>query len=118
MARLGRDGTGEPGGRQAARYTFSVKIDTALVSKVAALASLDLTDAERSAMAEQLTRIVEHFEALREIPDELLGGDEMPRAMPLRADGVDACLPARVVEANAPAFAHGHFVVPRVVSRD
>ena len=67
-----------------------MKIDAALVSKVAALASLDLTDAERSAMAEQLTRIVDHFEALREIPDELLGGDETPRAMPLREDAVDA----------------------------
>ncbi len=118
MALLARDGTGEPSGRQAARYTFSVKIDAVLVSKVAALASLDLTDAERSAMAEQLTRIVEHFEALREIPDELLVGDEAPRAMPLRADAVDVCLPVRVVEANAPAFAHGHFVVPRVVTRD
>lgn len=95
-----------------------MKIDSALVSKVAALASLDLADAERSAMAEQLTRIVDHFEALREIPDELLAGAEAPRAMPLRADTVDACLPAPVVEANAPEFAHGHFVVPRVVTRD
>lgn len=95
-----------------------MKIDPALVSKVAALASLELTDAERSAMAEQLTRIVDHFEALREIPDELLEGEEMPRAMPLRADAVDACLSIAVVEANAPEFAHGHFVVPRVVTRD
>lgn len=95
-----------------------MKIDPALVSKVAALAALELTDAERSAMAEQLTRIVEHFEALREIPDELLAGEETARAMPLRADAVDACLPVAVVEANAPEFAHGHFVVPRVVTRD
>lgn len=95
-----------------------MKIDAVLVAKVAALASLELTDAERSAMAEQLTRIVEHFEALREIPDELLAGEEMPRAMPLRADAVDACLSVAVVEANAPGFAHGHFVVPRVVTRD
>lgn len=107
-----------PGGRQAGRYTFAMKIDPALVSKVAALASLDLTDAERSAMAEQLTRIVDHFEALREIPDELLAGEETPRAMPLRADTLVACLPVAVVEANAHEFAHGHFVVPRVVTRD
>ena len=95
-----------------------MKIDAALVSKVATLASLELTDAERSEMAEQLTRIVDHFEALREIPDELLAGEETPRAMPLRADAVDACLPVSVVEANAPEFSHGHFVVPRVVTRD
>jgi aspartyl-tRNA(Asn)/glutamyl-tRNA(Gln) amidotransferase subunit C len=95
-----------------------MKIDAALVAKVAALASLDLTDAERRAMAEQLTRIVDHFEALRQIPDELLAGDEAPRAMPLRADAVSACLSAGTVAANAPEFAHGHFVVPRVVTRD
>lgn len=95
-----------------------MKIDLGLVSKVAALASLELTDAERSAMAEQLTRIVDHFDALRDIPDELLAGEETPRAMPLRADSVDACLSVAVVEANAPEFAHWHFVVPRVVTRD
>lgn len=95
-----------------------MKIDPALVSKVAALASLELTADERSAMAEQLTRIVDHFESLREIPDELLTGEETPCAMPLRADTVNACLPAAVVQANAPEFVHGHFVVPRVVTRD
>lgn len=95
-----------------------MKIDAVLVAKVAALASLELTDAERSAMAEQLTRIVEHFEALREIPDELLAGEEPPRSMPLRADTVNAGLPAAVVERNAPEFAHGLFLVPRVVTRD
>jgi aspartyl/glutamyl-tRNA(Asn/Gln) amidotransferase C subunit len=94
-----------------------MKIDAVLVAKVAALASLELTDAEQGAMAEQLTRIVDHFEALREIPDELLADEEMPRAMPLRADAAGPCLPAGVVEANAPEFAHGHFVVPRVVTR-
>lgn len=95
-----------------------MKIDAVLVAKVAALASLELTDAERSAMAEQLTRIVDHFEALREIPDELLADEEPPRAVLPRSDAVGACLSAAVVEANAPEFAHGHFVVPRVVTRD
>ena len=118
MATLGTDGTGVPGGRQAGRYTFSMKIDAVLVAKVAALASLELTEAERSAVAEQLTRIVDHFVALREIPDELLADEEMPLAMSLRRDAVEACLSVAVVEANAPEFAHGHFVVPRVVTRD
>jgi aspartyl/glutamyl-tRNA(Asn/Gln) amidotransferase C subunit len=113
-----KDGTGVPGGRQAGRYTFSMRIDEVLIARVAALASLELTDAERGAMAEQLTRIVDHFEALREIPDELLAGEEPPVGMPLRADAEGACLEVALVEANAPEFAHGHFVVPRVVTRD
>ena len=114
-----KDGTGAPGGRQAGRYTFSMRIDAALVSKVAALAALELTDAERDALAGQLTRIVEHFEALREVPEALLAKATWPRrATPLRADVARDGSPGPLVEANAPEFAHGHFVVPRVVTRD
>lgn len=95
-----------------------MRIDPALVSKVAALAALELSDAERESMAGQLTRIVEHFEALRDLPESLLGGDEAPRATPLREDVARDCSPGPLIEANAPAFQHGHFVVPRIVTRD
>ncbi len=99
-------------------YIVAMRIDPALVSKVAALAALELSDAERDAMAGQLTRIVEHFEALRELPEEILAGEAVPRATPLRPDEAQSGSPGALVEANAPAFAHGHFVVPRVVTRD
>jgi len=95
-----------------------VKIDAALVSRVASLAALELTGEERDALASQLTRIVEHFEALRAIPDELLAGDPPAPPSPLRRDEARDGSPGALVEANAPEFAHGHFVVPRVVSRD
>ncbi len=113
-----KDGTGTPFGRQAGRYTFAMRIDSTLVSKVAALAALELSDAEREAMAGQLTRIVEHFEALRELPESLLEGDVAAHATPLREDVARDGSPGSLIEANAPAFAHGHFVVPRVVTRD
>jgi aspartyl/glutamyl-tRNA(Asn/Gln) amidotransferase C subunit len=95
-----------------------VRIDAALVSRVASLAALELTDAERDALAGQLTRIVEHFEALRAIPEELLA--EEPPAPPgaLRRDEARDGSPGALVEQNAPEFAHGHFVVPRAVTRD
>jgi aspartyl/glutamyl-tRNA(Asn/Gln) amidotransferase C subunit len=95
-----------------------VKIDAALVSNVAALAALELSASEREAMAGQLTRIVEHFEALRELPEEVLAGEAPPRPTPLREDAPRDGSPGPLVETNAPAFAHGHFVVPRVVTRD
>ena len=95
-----------------------MRIDPALVSRVAALAALELSDAEREAMAGQLTRIVEHFEALRELPESLLEGDVAARPTPLREDVARDGSPGPLVEANAPAFEHGHFVVPRVVTRD
>jgi len=95
-----------------------MKIDRELVSKVARLAALELTPAEADALAGQLTRIVEHFEALREIPDDRLpAGTDAPRAS-LRADAARDDSPGALVGRNAPDFAHGHFVVPRVVSRD
>jgi aspartyl-tRNA(Asn)/glutamyl-tRNA(Gln) amidotransferase subunit C len=97
---------------------LKVKIDPALVSRVASLAALELTDAERDALAGQLTRIVEHFEALRAVPEGLLAADADAPAMPLRRDESRDGSPGPLVEANAPEFAHGHFVVPRVVTRD
>jgi aspartyl-tRNA(Asn)/glutamyl-tRNA(Gln) amidotransferase subunit C len=95
-----------------------VIIDPALVSRVASLAALELTDAERDALSGQLTRIVEHFEALRALPEELLSAGEPAPPCPLRADEARGGSPGALVESNAPEFAHGHFVVPRVVSRD
>lgn len=95
-----------------------MRIDPALVSKVAALAALELSDAERVAMAGQLTRIVEHFEALRELPESLLESEAVAHATPLREDVARNGSPGALIEANAPAFQHGHFVVPRVVTRD
>lgn len=95
-----------------------MKIDRELVSKVAHLAALELRPAEAEALAGQLTRIVDHFEALREVPDALLPGTDDAPPSPLRADDPRDGWPGPLVEANAPEFAHGHFVVPRVVSRD
>jgi aspartyl/glutamyl-tRNA(Asn/Gln) amidotransferase C subunit len=95
-----------------------VKIDPALVSRVASLAALETTDAGREALASQLTRIVEHFEALRAVPDDLLADAAPAPASPLRPDEARDGSPGALVESNAPEFAHGHFVVPRAVSRD
>jgi aspartyl/glutamyl-tRNA(Asn/Gln) amidotransferase C subunit len=95
-----------------------VKVDPALVSRVASLAALELTDAERDALAGELTRIVDHFEALRGIPDALLEDEPARPPSPLRADESKGGSPGALVEANAPEFAHGHFVVPRAVTRN
>lgn len=94
-----------------------MRIDPALVTHVAKLAALELTPAESDAMAGQLTRIVEHFEALRTIPEELLTETGDAPATPLREDLPRPDGPLDFVAANAPEVSHGHFVVPRVVSR-
>ena len=80
-----------------------MKIDPALVSRVASLAALELTDAERDALAGQLTRIVEHFEALRQIPDELLAGVPAPVHATFHADVSRATSRGGVLVTNAAA---------------
>ncbi len=95
-----------------------MKIERDLVARVASLAALELLPEEEEALAEQLTRIVSHFEALREVPDALLAEAADAPPSPLRADEVVRGLVADLAGKNAPESAHGHFVVPRVVSRD
>lgn len=96
-----------------------MRIDRELVRRVARLAALDLAEGEDASLAEDLTRVVEHFEALKSVPDELLPPLPEPPPMPLRGD-VAAGEPGErpFAAANAPETAHGHFVVPRVVSRN
>ena len=95
-----------------------MKIDAALVSKVARLASLEISPEETEELSGQLTRIVEHFEELRTIPDEELADAPDPSPTPMRLDPGGAERDLGFAERNAPEFAHGHFVVPRVVSRN
>jgi aspartyl/glutamyl-tRNA(Asn/Gln) amidotransferase C subunit len=96
-----------------------VKIDRELVRSVARLAALDLGEGEDARLAEELTRVVDHFETLRRVPDELLPPLPASRPSPLREDIPSGETGERPLAAdNAPEFSHGHFVVPRVVSRN
>jgi aspartyl/glutamyl-tRNA(Asn/Gln) amidotransferase C subunit len=94
-----------------------VRIDRELIARVARLASLEPSESESEALAVELTRIVEHFEALRQVPEELLPLAPLPPPGPLREDRArEPGAPSFAME-NAPESARGHFVVPRVVSR-
>ncbi len=86
---------------------------------MASLSSLDVSAAEVEAFAEELTRIVEHFETLRQVPDSLLAGQDDAPSSPLRPDVPAARgeTPPAYLSDNAPELSHGHFVVPRVVTR-
>ena len=96
-----------------------MKIDRELVRSVARLAALDLADGEDARLAEELTRVVDHFETLRRVPDALLPPLPVPPPTPLREDRPGGGAGERpFVAANAPEASHGHFVVPRVVSRN
>jgi aspartyl/glutamyl-tRNA(Asn/Gln) amidotransferase C subunit len=96
-----------------------VRIDGGLVRRMARLAALDLSEGESDRLARELSRVLDHFEAIRSVPDELLPPLPDAPAVPLR-DDAPTCGPGEraYAAANAPGMARGHFVVPRVVSRN
>ena len=95
-----------------------MRIDPGLVAKVARLSALGLGPEETQRLAAELTRIVEHFEALRTIPESELAAASDAPPTPLRADAAAERETRPWLRANAPQIARDHFVVPRVVSRD
>ena len=94
-------------------------MDGGLVRRMVRLAALDLSEGEADRLAGELSRVLDEFEAIRSVPDELLPPLPDAPAVPLRADSPASGPEGRAfAAANAPEMARGHFVVPRVVSRN
>jgi aspartyl-tRNA(Asn)/glutamyl-tRNA(Gln) amidotransferase subunit C len=93
------------------------KIDRALVTHVAKLASLSLTDTELDRFAPELERIVAHVEKLAALDTS----DVPPTAhvqidcTPLRADEVAPCLTHDDALSQAPQVEADGFAVPAFV---
>jgi aspartyl-tRNA(Asn)/glutamyl-tRNA(Gln) amidotransferase subunit C len=81
------------------------------VRHVADLARIDLTESEVERFAEQFERILEHFEALEEVP-EVEREPELVNVM--RADEERESLSQEDALANAPETEDGKFKGPRV----
>lgn len=86
------------------------------VEHVAKLARLALTDDEKRLYAQQLTRIIEHFDALKSIDTE--GIEPMAHALPLtnvlREDEVKPGLGRDLLLKNAPDREGQFFRVPKI----
>jgi aspartyl-tRNA(Asn)/glutamyl-tRNA(Gln) amidotransferase subunit C len=96
-----------------------VRIDGDLVRRMARLAALDLSEGESDRLAGELSRVLDHFEAIRSVPEGFLPPLPDAPAVPLRDDGPSSGPGERAyAAANAPEMARGHFVVPRLVSRN
>lgn len=95
-------------------------IDAAQIEHLAALARLQLTPEEKTAMQDDLGRILGYFEQLNEVNTE--GVQEMQRPVNLvnvlREDVPGAVFPHSVVEALAPQSQDGFIRVPRTVEVD
>ncbi|MDX2221514.1 MAG: Asp-tRNA(Asn)/Glu-tRNA(Gln) amidotransferase subunit GatC [Rhodospirillaceae bacterium] len=94
-----------------------MSLDKATVQRIANLARLDVPDADLAPMANELSRIMDWIEQLKEVNTDavapMTGGTDMKLAW--RKDAVaDGGHPDKVL-ANAPDRHEGFFAVPKVV---
>ena len=92
-------------------------IDRKAVDHVARLARLDLSEDERRRMQTELSKIIEHAEAIQAL--DLDGVEPTSHAIPLRnvmrPDEVRPSLDPEEALRNAPAAEDGRFEVPRIL---
>lgn len=95
-------------------------IDAAQIEHLAALARLQLTPEERTAMQDDLTRVLGYFAQLNEADTE--GVEEMQRPVNLvnvlRDDVPGEVFAPSVIEALAPETQDGFIRVPRTVEAE
>ncbi|HXE30229.1 MAG TPA: Asp-tRNA(Asn)/Glu-tRNA(Gln) amidotransferase subunit GatC [Terriglobales bacterium] len=89
------------------------------IAHIAALAHLDLTPEEASAMQRDLLSILDYVNQLNQIDTQ--GVEPMAQPLvagsPLRSDAVQPWFSQAEAMANAPAAAHGMFEVPKILDR-
>ena len=89
-----------------------------LVRHVASLARLDLTDAEVTAMVGQLSKILHHVEAVKQVDVSqatAVAAAEAVDLEALRPDVAAPCIDHAKVLGNAPAHDGTFLLVPRVL---
>lgn len=88
------------------------------VQEIARLARLRLSDAEIDSLRVDLSAILEHMDALREVDTD--GVEPMTHVVPathaLRADVLDVSLPVDTALSQAPRHGDGFFVVPNIIA--
>lgn len=92
-----------------------MKIDRAEARRIADLAHLEFDDAGLDRMAGEMTEILSYIDQLREV--DVTGFEETASgaATPMRDDVLQPSTDRSAVEANAPEWKDGFFVVPPVI---
>jgi aspartyl-tRNA(Asn)/glutamyl-tRNA(Gln) amidotransferase subunit C len=95
-------------------------LDRNEVARVAALARIDLTDAELDRLADELQVIVASVEKVSEVatPDVPATSHPLPLVNTMRADVPEAPLAIADVLAGAPESEDGKFLVPQILGED
>ena len=92
-------------------------LDPEIVEHVSVLARLSLSDDEKQQMREELSQILDNFEALSELDTSAIAPTAQVILLEntMRDDTVRACLPKEEVLANAPRTRGGFIRVPAVL---
>jgi aspartyl-tRNA(Asn)/glutamyl-tRNA(Gln) amidotransferase subunit C len=87
------------------------------VEKVAKLARLEISEAEQSAFAKQLSQILTHVETLKQFDAEGIEptATVLGQVNVFRDDDVRPCLPVEKALANAPEREANAFSVPKII---
>jgi aspartyl-tRNA(Asn)/glutamyl-tRNA(Gln) amidotransferase subunit C len=92
-----------------------MKIDRDEARRIARLAHLEFDDVTLDRFAGEMTRILSYIDQLAEV--DVTGVEETAAHLltPMRDDTPVPSIDRELVSGNAPAFAHGLFVVPKVI---
>ncbi len=96
------------------------RLSREMVDRIAALAQLELSEAEIERFQQQLTDVFAHFQQLSEVDTSELLADERATILPqeLRADVADEPLTPAAALANAPEQEAGQFRVPAILPQE
>ena len=94
-----------------------MKIDKDVISRVAVLARIDLTDGEKAEFSEQLSRIIGYVEKINELDTEnIIPADHIGGVKNILRDDIEGeTIGDGVFERMSPKFENGHIVVPRII---
>ncbi|MEA2571396.1 MAG: aspartyl-tRNA(Asn)/glutamyl-tRNA(Gln) amidotransferase subunit [Acidobacteriota bacterium] len=95
-----------------------MEIDRDEARRIAKLAHIELDDPAFDRMASEMTKILGYIDQLREVDVASSVADIAESATPLRDDIARPSVDRELVARNAPAFADGCFVVPKVIGGD
>ena len=93
-------------------------IDRSELRRIAALARLSLSEAETERLTRDCQAILQYFETIRGIGTGTDEVEEAERPAPLREDRTDGDPLEGALDASAPAWRDGYFVIPRLPAMD
>jgi aspartyl-tRNA(Asn)/glutamyl-tRNA(Gln) amidotransferase subunit C len=95
-----------------------MSIDNKTVAKIAKLAHIEMTEAEKAQMSEKLSAIMKWIEQLNEVDTNNVPplASVSDTTLPWRKDEVTDGHKRDAIIANAPASEYGCFLVPKVIS--